>query len=237
MRGGDWHRFHRGGGIAAVAAGVPRYPSTITTTTTARNTDSARTGGLAPAPRLRPHRPRSRRPSLAVACGPLSDEGSEEDPADGGAGELSTGDVIVDSTAPSAAADLSLEEAEESGEEQEGTPGTPSSDSLVSEAGDALPSPTTSEVGRDRDDGAEGKAEAVLRKLSPSELAGMKPRLGLDPGLEGEEEIIARAVPILADKIRTKSASQEVSTSGSKSKRGCSREGRGAAGLLIMPSV
>ncbi|CAM9955913.1 unnamed protein product, partial [Scytosiphon promiscuus] len=90
-----------------------------------------------------------------------------------------------------------------------------SSDSPASSAGkpEGVPSPTTAGVFGGDGDGAEGKAEAVLRKLSSSELAGMKPRLGLDPGLEGDEEIIARAVPILAERIRAKSASQEVGRS------------------------
>eukprot|EP00903_Cladosiphon_okamuranus_P014023 g13040.t1 len=57
---------------------------------------------------------------------------------------------------------------------------------------------------------AEAKADAALRKLSPSELAGMKSRLGLDESLESEEEILAGAVPILADKIRARAAAEEV---------------------------
>ncbi|CBJ31304.1 conserved unknown protein [Ectocarpus siliculosus] len=58
-------------------------------------------------------------------------------------------------------------------------------------------------------DDAEARAETALRKLSPSELSGMKARLGLDLSLEGGEDIIAQAVPVLADKIRAKAAAQE----------------------------
>lgn len=70
---------------------------------------------------------------------------------------------------------------------------------------EALSSPNPQE------DGAEARAEKALRKLSPSELSGMKARLGLDPSLEGGEDIIAQAVPVLADKIRARAASQQVS--------------------------
>lgn len=63
------------------------------------------------------------------------------------------------------------------------------------------------------DGDAEAKAEAALRKLSPSELAGMKSRLGLDESLEGEEKILAGAVPVLAEKIRARAAAQEVTPS------------------------
>lgn len=65
-----------------------------------------------------------------------------------------------------------------------------------------------SPTGGDADD-AEAKAEAALRKLSPSELAGMKSRLGLDDSLEGDELIVLSAVPILASKIRARAAAQE----------------------------
>ena len=58
-------------------------------------------------------------------------------------------------------------------------------------------------------DDAEAKAGAALRKLSPSELAGMKARLGLDDRLESAEEIMAAAVPVLADKIRARAAAEE----------------------------
>lgn len=51
-------------------------------------------------------------------------------------------------------------------------------------------------------------AESVLRRLSPSELEGMKGRLGLDDSLEGEETI-AQAVPLIAAKIRAREAAQE----------------------------
>lgn len=80
------------------------------------------------------------------------------------------------------------------------------------EGAETAPSPQkTSLPPAYRDNGdAEAQAEAALRKLSPSELAGMKSRLGLDDSLEGEEQILASAVPILADKIRARAAAQEV---------------------------
>lgn len=49
---------------------------------------------------------------------------------------------------------------------------------------------------------ARQRAEATLRKLSPSELETIKDRLNLDEyGLHGTEDIIKRAVPILAAKL------------------------------------
>lgn len=79
--------------------------------------------------------------------------------------------------------------------------------------GEAFSSPNPVEDD-DVDDDAEARAETALRKLSPSELSGMKGRLGLDLSLEGGEDIIAQAVPVLADKIRARAAAQEVSRAG-----------------------
>lgn len=59
------------------------------------------------------------------------------------------------------------------------------------------------------------KAEAALRKLSPEELEGMKPRLGLDDALQGED-IISQAVPILAAKIREREMAQAVGLSAAR---------------------
>lgn len=73
-------------------------------------------------------------------------------------------------------------------------------------------SPGPDEEQRPPSPDAESTAEAVLRRLSPSELEGMKARLSLDGGLEGEG-IIAEAVPILAAKIRARETAQEVGRS------------------------
>ncbi|CAM9675130.1 unnamed protein product [Ectocarpus fasciculatus] len=78
--------------------------------------------------------------------------------------------------------------------------------------GEVNSSPNPEDGGGVEDD-AEERAENALRKLSPSELSGMKARLGLDLGLEGGEDIIAQAVPVLADKIRARAAAEELERS------------------------
>lgn len=56
---------------------------------------------------------------------------------------------------------------------------------------------------------ARQRAEVALRKLSPSELETIKGRLDLDDyGLHSTEDIVKRAVPILAGKILAKEAAR-----------------------------
>lgn len=63
-------------------------------------------------------------------------------------------------------------------------------------------SPLSNEEERGSLEAARQRAEAVLRKLSPSELETIKDRLNLEEyGLHGTEDIIKRAVPILATKL------------------------------------
>lgn len=75
-----------------------------------------------------------------------------------------------------------------------------------------LPPLTASSSGEEPASEAEETAEAILRRLSPSELEGTKARLGLDDNLQGDD-IIEEAVPILAAKIRARAAAQEVGRS------------------------
>lgn len=56
------------------------------------------------------------------------------------------------------------------------------------------------------------KAETALRKLPPAELAGIQARLGLSDDLEGQDEIIHHAVPVLAAKILARQAAAAMAT-------------------------
>ncbi|CAM9434544.1 unnamed protein product, partial [Laminaria digitata] len=96
---------------------------------------------------------------------------------------------------------LSPLSASSAADEEAPLPSPPPSSASLSEAERTAEQPT-----------AEETAEAALRKLSPSELEGMKPRLGLDRQLEGEA-IIAGAIPILAAKIQARALAQEVGRS------------------------
>lgn len=68
-----------------------------------------------------------------------------------------------------------------------------------------LPLPCSAEE-REAEEAAHLKAETTLRKLTPQELQGIKSKLGLDDSLEGADNIIDRAVPILVAKILARQA-------------------------------
>lgn len=62
---------------------------------------------------------------------------------------------------------------------------------------------------REAEEAARLKAETILRKLTPQELEGIKTRLGLDDSLEGVDNIIDQAVPILVAKILARQVQSE----------------------------